>query len=92
MSNLKSLKISECQNFADSVIEKAKNINHDEFLDALFHLALYGVYAMCTPDTDIETRRVLALYQVQEAINNPKVDAAKIFKLEKEQTEETIIQ
>lgn len=89
---LKKLRLRDYQNFSTTVIAKVKKVDPDTFIDALFHLALLGVYATCAPETDAETRQVLALYQVEEAIDNPKVNAAKLFNFERVAEEKTIIQ
>ncbi len=89
---MQKLKISESLLFAESVIDRANKSTDNELLNALFHLALYGVYATCDPETDLETRRVLALYQVEEALTECVVDVQQLFSIDIEPTEKPIIQ
>ncbi len=68
-NNLKQLRVSECLDFANGLINRVKNASNDEIFNALCHLAVINVAYGCTPGADRETRQVLAIYQIEVALN-----------------------
>jgi hypothetical protein len=85
MDDLNKLKIDECQNFSKLLIERVLAARPQELLDAMYYLARYNVQAMADATTDPETKTVLALYQIQEALDQNIIDVQKIFGRESEE-------
>jgi hypothetical protein len=89
MENLKSLKISEVTNFSESVIQRVLAAKPEALLDAFFYLARINIQMSCDPSADPETKTVLSLYQIQEALDQNIIDVQKIFGRESEEPETT---
>ena len=68
------LKIAECLNLANSFLNRVETATHDEIINAFFQLALNCVHATCKPETDLETRQVLSIYEADLALRSTQLD------------------
>ncbi len=73
------LRIEDCLNFCNIFMSDIKAASHEEIINTIFELALINVHYGCLPDTDLETRQVLAVYQADQALRKAKNNLCELI-------------
>ena len=75
--NLTQLRFKDCLNFCNGFLDDVRKASPEEIINAFFELALANVNYGCKPETDKETRQVLAVYQADCALRIAKIDVTE---------------
>jgi hypothetical protein len=79
MSDSQQLKFSENLNFCNTFLDKARAAAPETLVNALIDLSLMLIQGSALPGTDDETKKVLAVFMADQALERSVTDFEKLI-------------